>query len=1649
MDPINLAPQTQNQPQTINLAGPPLSIIPDSEVAQTRSNKAAFGLGNVTGKSQQDWFSGLMQGVENNLRNESATEANYMKSQQKAAYVQSVASRYPDAASLASDKIAMQKITGVAPPSDPQSVVEEYFAGKYLQPMWDLSDQFNHGTFLPEALRQDPQSVEQEVNSHSGIIARQQYFQTAYENAKQTQANQGTVGKALEVARDYFPLFPNQLYQEAKLRGWTGDSYLEKPLGDAMKAQAEDLYRLPWKEAQQKFDAAMQALPPELQVKFASYAVGMPADAIEQENAAEVLNLTGDLTLVGGIMRAALKSPLKAVMNLNKPGVSQADIKATAAGAQGNLSEAATQKVADGINNKLTGKTDPIKEAVEALPTALRQDTEFYRTNPGRSGQEIANRVAEDTANSLTSLEDATMSAQKINRTPAFIANQDVARAAVKQLTGQYGGINSSVLDLGDPVVTFYPGSNRYTVNIPLGDMDGEMFKNKHQATSAQRRDKLPGDIVKSEGNGYYISTPVNLDEKSNMMWDSLHEIPGAFSGPAHQGERFGTKVPYLQDPITGLPSDRVANVIKAFWNTAGGKFEWRSPEETLSPQENEARGIATFGPGRLMKMFQDNNEIIKEGNTKDLKRVQVYNQSMPDPNNPQGRGAYFDGIPQLEQHYQQFIGRQPTDKEIRAYFAVKNNYELERGLMSLMEVRNKAQHGIMSWRVSSLGEGTAKSNPVKYSDYFDARPLDHLPTNDDPIFVNIGDKQYNIRTDHINAATRESMLEGMQSKGYRVLELWNRNQKPLHTFSDKIPDTSEPRYTITDRADFKPLDINDQVSRRGGGHLIPEYGFYIKKADVYHDSVMDKFVYRGDVTVTAARNEAEAREAAAHLNKVHEFMTAGDEAGARNYVKNTGIMGMDFDKDILARYQSKFKSLNNAEPYQVVPVNKTIPDIDNSLEQRFRLIDGKSALRDGTKHGNLSRQSLVPFNEQRDAYELHTLENHGTPQQPLWNYRPAKLLDPMDSLNRSMARMANTYYMDDYRNYAAQHWLQTFTPWLKLSQDDIRRAPLYAFYHGDWRTGTPENIKLLGESNRKKAVDFLGTPNTFQAMTNTVGEALMNSIYRNKGGKYLPFTELARSRDPLQIMRGLTFDLKLGLGALPTFWTQFTALSNVHAINPKQSVSATAALLAHQWTRVNPEIIDKMDEKLSSGQHLRGLLGFQTWKPGQLKEAWDLAHTTSFLEVGNEHAAIDSMLQDRGIRTHADAFRYWTRTAFREGAQAVRTAAWYSAYLEFRDSKPIGAITRADEGRILTRARMLDHDMSRASNSAINSGVMSVPAQFYTYARNLSEMFYGKRLTWQEKARLFGVNATLWGLPAGGIGLLGMPIGDWFRKQAEAGSIPGQTEPYTPGAGVASTAVFDGVLTVLASYITGKGNFQAGQTYDFSKFGVKGWDPLNNFLDSDKGMWDFIGGASYSTIHNTAFRSQNFLADIADLIHGGDKFKTTGQDVADLFKEASGFSNAWKLYMGLAHHVRMSNNNTPLGDTTTSQAITSFLTGLLPTEVSDINIHREILQDRKSYVNYVTAQASRNFNLALLAKRDQDDNGYIQYMTKGNAWMASTQFPPDKRMSELHSIFSRKANLTDSINWQLTNENVPEDKTNTELERAKTIENLKTQRGQ
>ena len=139
---------------------------------------------------------------------------------------------------------------------------------------------------------------------------------------------------------------------------------------------------------------------------------------------------------------------------------------------------------------------------------------------------------------------------------------------------------------------------------------------------------------------------------------------------------------------------------------------------------------------------------------------------------------------------------------------------------------------------------------------------------------------------------------------------------------------------------------------------------------------------------------------------------------------------------------------LNLHEDIRVIPHNQSAMNMDNTLTEKYKDI----GLRDGTRSGSDARQNQIEFTGERDAYELYGIQDVGTKYNPLYQIEQAKTLDPITSLNRGLSRIINSTFMDDYKIFAVEHWLQEARPWLK-DINIARYAPYHVFNEKQVRT--------------------------------------------------------------------------------------------------------------------------------------------------------------------------------------------------------------------------------------------------------------------------------------------------------------------------------------------------------------------------------------------------------------------------------------------------------------------------------------------------------------------------------------------------------------------------------------------------------------------
>lgn len=1744
---IDLSSAPTSAMPAVTLAGQGVNI-PSPQTASNTAAKASFGVGGIMGIPYDDFVSSIANGQEPQIRQQAAAKADADIAKRKQNLVNQAVTSGANS-QLISEIIGQPKVT------DPKSVFEEYHASKYFQPMWDSTredlykniqdsnDAINAGvnnlTYKNYAIQRLQKSMDNFNNQGQGITFTQGHVQYNPE-AMQTQLSQsfGTIKNLL-----------SQFYSEWTLRGGTGD--LTKLLGSDLEEERQKAYSMPFDQYKQWLDGRMDQLDkenPQLALAFGSAIVGQSNYDIGNNDATTIMGIGA--TAAGGLMaanriRGAVQSALKA-SNATEASVSEAlrrasnpgdtavvngrtvknvtpqDVKQTQAAAHGDLGEAAIQSTTQDILAKVQGKENVAQSEIKSLPALFKSDA-FGPTEPGGTslGTDIYNRIKEQYLQRGVDFAKGMQTLLRVNRTPAIVVSEDLARAVRTWIKNKYSGMNSYVGDTSGTLQVLDVPSNTYHYNLDILNPNGEYFENEAEAVSlaetagiglhepetstrqywddeataaAFEVDHLKKEIAKydaryskekfkparyyrlqnrlkeqnlrkrnawsqragaywrpdmpvseklgkvtleQQGLGWFIRGWIPLDETEPFVRSGLLKTPNAWSGPSRIAKRQGTQLPYLQDFVSGTYSQRLSAIVKIYSDAALGFDKLRgirTPEETLSPEENIQRKVASFGPGKLADaLFSEDARILQSVPSKyvpDLKRLLTANQNMPNPTNPEEHGYFFKTLGELENWYQNYAtpfpgsnsitGRLPTEEEVAGYFAYTRMYETERGLRTLALLRNKWRAGVESWRVK-IGK--------TWTNQFDAVKRTVLPSalEKSPVYINLNGQE----SVKISGQYTKELREMFDKGEVQVMELWNREDMPFHELSKVLTTRTKPRYVITNLAENRPIDPNDQVPKRGGGHWMFPYNHYVRQASTYLDPVTKEWIYEGDKTVMPFQDLKLGNDFAMKFTEVQNLIREGLVDEARHFVQSMGIAGLNFDDHIwpmFKPYKGKPARFNLHEPFKLVPTDKTVMSINNDLVKRY---EDKGGLLDTTRYGNMARNNQVEFTGERDAWDLHTIEDAGTARNPIYSYRPAQFVDPLDVINRGITRISNSMWLDDIKFFSAEHWYQTFEPWLDISKGG---SPFYHFAvkEPQFLSGTPDTIKQLALTQRKKAMEFVRMMSPAATFAQSTMSMAASAIYEKVGSTayhmFKPLEDLANETNPVQAMRSITADLKIGLFSVPAFWMQATAFTNIMALEPKYAMQATAATMGHLWSQFIPQHIDHIDQQMSN---------FGAFKPGHFKALNEALGTKSnFGHVGNEHAMMNLALSDRYMKNTGDVARYWGSTFFREGAQFVRRSAWFTAGLKWIDEHD-GQLpqTRDDWAKVMDHASFLDHNMVRASNSSLNTGIMAVPTQFYTYPLNVTQMFLGKRITPIQRLRWFTLSTMLWGLGSGVSLAVGLPSGFLLEKEAKE-------HGYSPGINKYLDALMQGGLSALTSAATG------GPLLDYSRFGIQGWGLLTGLFTDDPRWWNLLG-AMPSSLINTLLNAYPLWQDFVGATHGintstptnvpgvgavpgggGDwsKFNPTAEDFADLLKEWGAFSDAHRLWLSLRYGTQYSQRNTPLrSNVTTGQAITQALTGLQDVTVPGIGTDWSILSDRKAQQSFLVAQGSRNYNLALMALKVGNNALYATYMRKLSI-IVNMGANPKVQADIRHEIFSRNKPLVDALQEQLRDTGGPED---------------------
>ena len=1578
-DTVNIG-QSPDAEQTVQI-GPSTPPV-DVDTARLRAEKAQFGLGSYMPQTNKDaWYSSILSGQEPEMRQAAAAAVSQKDTQ---------------------DRLQTLQQSNYLPPpkkADPDSIIEQEYGNKFMSPMRDMNNEFYRTSLYGQANIQDASAIDSAANTAAKIAEGAQIV--------------GIHGTG----------FANP----AVAAQWAADQLKQGNYGRFILGGVATMA------------SGMIAAPFELMEHIHDAMEGKPYSTEQAVQDALLIEMGRNPEGVVPYQRAAV---IKAATDAVKASVSvdgARPTEAVQASVHGDLETAATVQTAANMDAPKTPETE-VQRDVQSLMSVFKLDMDKIRANPGNfevyggfTGQDLVNRISAANERFVDELSKKVETVQKVNRTPRAIAQADVIREETDRLRGNFRGWGNALINTEfDPQADFNPLTNTYTTRSYIGTYDGTLFKDRETAElqaplMGVHLKTDPSDVgatVVNKGSGWAIQLRTPFYENSEAL---------------------------LGNSETGLASTKDSRTPRS-WLSSLSKGWAASPPMSMSRTEMQNRRIVAHTPSVIKEVATGDWEIVNsvsKQNWAKFNQLLEYGRDLYDPEG--NKGYFFESPGEIEDwHTLLFPNSEPLSGNlVEGYFAYKRLYNMDLALRNISSYQFAARMGMEQHQFTLKDSNSGKNIQ---SDWVKARRMNTLPAGNDPVLV-LG-REKGVDDDLVSAkklgTTKrgQQISEDIQTGKANVFEVWDPSVEDFSPVSYKARD-QHPRYVISYAThETKPLDVGQMVPRRGGGHFDYKWEGATVQPKIKYDKITDTWKYDGDRIVAMHDGPGEGKDFANRMNTVRKYMVEGMHDEGQASAKRMLAMGPEV-------FNKWFKEMRTPEGGRVPPyLNFEHPIVyvtrgESSIKHPViaKMIDDQygKKFRDGTTSGSAAAQFKVQYTGERDAEDLFTARNKGTWNNPLWEYEPTKMVNALPTLGRAISRIANSQASDPMKIASITHWLKEAYPLMdRRTQREVWSAPWRIFNSNEikWNS-TAENLPMIRimEGNRRKIKSFSGAFNPEERFMYSVTAKASEKLYENRKGiikaDVVPTWMLPHMSNPWTVMRSVAVHPILGLFKISALPMQLTTFVNVLGIaGPRHAGAGFTAALMHEVTRLNahPNTI-KLFDKFAQG------FG---WRRGEFTEAYELMHTTGFWNVAGEHGIADNPDKYNPIKSVGQAVLNAGMKPFQEGAQFVRAASWYTAYHEYRrgggglEGFPgkTGAVTREDVSKILNRAGLLDHNMSRAATADYQKGPGSIPFNFWAYKLRLTEMMLGfgesRQLTRAEKVSLFATSTIMFGPLSGPLGLYGVGIEDWARRNLMSGewNVPftnlniGHTPKYITGENWWLSAFIEGVPPALLAWYTSEPESKdpkkrRGNWYDIGPhFGNQS---LVDDIAKERSVMDIVAGAPGSKFAEFYSKASPLSHDIWDLLVNHNK-GTTMTDLNEAARTINAYNSAYTVVTAAGTHVEMTKNNKIMqSDVSTKNAAFMAILGVHDQQSIDAFDRNRIMRHQEEARNLAEKLATQEFHWWMDAMRNQDPDGAAAHRTKMDSLLTVVQYPVEdpKKMAAFieRGIKSYEEDLPSSIN--------------------------------
>lgn len=1222
-----------------------------------------------------------------------------------------------------------------------------------------------------------------------------------------------------------------------------------------------------------------------------------------------------------------------------------------------------------------SGDVEYIRRQVPSLGSP-----QTYYGNASSLTRERADRLATEALSSSSDLISSIVNPARVERLTQAAKDKaiEIAKAAVRE---KYNRNADAILD---QVGHWDSASNLHYVETRFGKKDGTLFDTSEQAQHFKDEQYKLGDAasVKQEGTQFYIAHTQHADETQSGVRGSLI--------------------------VSGNETPR------GWWNSlmtaVTGKFaplgsSLRSSAYTVSPFQMNNRVISTHAPSIMRDAIEKTAEDIRalgKWTTNERQEMQTILEHNRDYMSPEGvRGQFYKSAFEFETEFNTKFGKMPTEKQIVAYDQFTRLSDFDWTLRELDLMRDKARQGVRNYRVSFTKNDESGIPGTAQTDWWNGKHVkdfDPLNTQNANIYImpenkftsKFGKQGSPGLTD--GSAFSEAVNDKLKSGEYQILQVYNPREKPLR---DATGIKDDIHFVVTNKFDDKAVSFGENVPYRPGGHVIYQDQHYIKQPQI-GPGTNGRQTHFGDTSIKAFSTEREAKEWADKYNIVREMIRTGDDAGLNAYVA-AGNMP-ETVPDLKRLFSDGTLSPDH-------PIVHTFAGRDTfqSSEDLARSYPG---LKDQFSSYNLSQVQGGDFLADRGA-QLNTVANKGTEANPIYTNVPSRLFDPYTSLQKGMAQIARNRWMGDYKISAAESWVQEFGLLFdqsKLPIEKLRQNPTYWLYHAEGNIDagvmkTNPELVTAAMTSRKNIMNFIGARDEVGAILEGLEKKVVDKIagFSPTWARRTEETFLPAIKEAPAYARSAAFDAVIGTFNPVQLFQQAGGLVHVMALAPQhawQSTTMSALVRLYRHTE-DPAILSSMLDKAVA-------LG---WDRDMAQEAFDSWKNTGTHKIGGETSLLSTTGDPQLFRNGAQTLINKGRMFFNAGESIVRDTSWFTAYREWRTANPDKALDNRALGDIGNRFQVLSLDMTRASNSALNEGILSIPTQFWTWNARFTEQMLGKRLTMGEKARVFAAYSAMYGIPAtlGGVTFGTIPYANYgdIREYALANNINVSNKGYQ----LLSEGIPSAIMNAISGHETSLQRFSPNATQ------------LKDIMDGKKDAYEMLGGASGS------FVAQVVKTVWPAFMYGFSAFKKDSgfplkwNDLTNLAKNVSSFNNGEKAVIAWNTGTYVGKTEGLLASDVDRFESMALALGLNPQRVNDAYTKVDFIKHQEDAQKKLGKKMTEDWTIAMKAGLRGDYQTMTDYMTRVHSWTQMGNFTKQQELDLYKQATHSNESLVDSVN--------------------------------